>query len=86
MDYDFFYRALQAKASIQYFSRPLALMGGEGVSSDPRFLLKRLQEEQAVQNLNEQNHHWRVAQRMFRRLYIPYKTRWLSRELKRPQA
>jgi glycosyltransferase involved in cell wall biosynthesis len=86
MDYDFFYRALQARASIQYFSRPLALMGGEGVSSDPRFLLKRLQEEQAVQDLNEQNHHWRVAQRMFRRLYIPYKTRWLSRELRRPQA
>jgi len=37
MDYDFFYRALQAGASIRYFNRPVAIMGGEGVSSDPRF-------------------------------------------------
>lgn len=86
MDYDFFYRALQAGASIQYFSRPLALMGGEGVSSDPRFLLKRLEEEQTVQDLNEQNPYWRAAQRVFRRLYVPYKTLRLSRQLKRPQA
>jgi glycosyltransferase involved in cell wall biosynthesis len=85
MDYDFFYRALQAGASIHYFSRPIALMGGEGVSSDPRFLLKRLEEEQTVQDLNEQNPHWRAAQRVFRRLYVPYKTSRLGRHLKRPQ-
>jgi glycosyltransferase involved in cell wall biosynthesis len=84
-DYDFFYRAFRSGASIRYFGQPVSVMGGEGVSSDPRFLLKRLEEEQTVQALNEQNPHWRAAQRVFRRLYVPYKTRRLSRQLKRPQ-
>jgi glycosyltransferase involved in cell wall biosynthesis len=85
MDYDFFYRALQAGASIRYFDRTVSVMGGKGVSSNPRFLLKRLKEEQTVQELNEQNPLWRAAQRVFRRLYVPYKTRRFGRQLKRRQ-
>jgi glycosyltransferase involved in cell wall biosynthesis len=85
-DYDFFYRAFRSGASIRYFDQPVSVMGGEGVSSDPRFLLKRLEEEQTVQDLNEHNPLWRAAQRVFRRLYIPYKTLRLNRQLKRPQA
>jgi glycosyltransferase involved in cell wall biosynthesis len=83
MDYDFFYRAFRSGARIRYFDQPVALMGGEGVSSDPRFLLKRLEEEQTVQDLNEKNPLWRAAQQVFRRLYVPYKTRSFGRQLKR---
>ena len=86
MDYDFFYRALQAGASIRYFDRPAAVMGGEGASSNPLLLLKRLKEEQVIQELNEKNPFWRAAQRVFRRLYVPYKTRRFGRQLKRRQA
>ena len=35
MDYDFFYRAFAAKASIRFFSRPVSRMGGCGISSEP---------------------------------------------------
>ena len=80
-DYDFFYRAFRSGASIRYFNQPVSVMGGDGVSADPRFLLKRLEEEQTVQNLNEHNPLWRAAQRFFRLLYIPYKTRRLSQRL-----
>jgi hypothetical protein len=79
MDYDFFYRALRYGASLRYFRRPVAVMGREGVSSDPRFLLKRLQEEHTIQMLNEKNPLWRAAQLLFRRLYVPYKTRRFGR-------
>ena len=86
MDYDFFYRAFQNGASIRYFDQPVALMGGEGVSSNPLFLMKRLKEEHLVQDLNEANHFWRTAQKAFRSLYVPYKTCRLRRQLKGPQA
>jgi glycosyltransferase involved in cell wall biosynthesis len=86
MDYDFFYRAFQSGASIRYFDQPVTLMGGEGVSSDPLFLLKRLKEEHLIQDLNEANRFWRTAQKAFRSLYVPYKTRRLRRQLKGPQA
>jgi glycosyltransferase involved in cell wall biosynthesis len=86
MDYDFFYRALRFGARLQYFNRPVAVMGREGVSSDPRFLLRRLQEEQSVQEFNEKNPLWRAAQEAFRRLYVPYKTRRLGRQAARRQA
>ena len=86
MDYDFFYRALLFGASLRYFNRPVAVMGREGVSSDPRFLIQRLQEEHRVQELNEKNPLWRAAQKAFRRLYVPYKTRRLGRQSTRRQA
>ncbi len=86
MDYDFFYRALLFGASLRYFNRPVAVMGREGVSSDPRFLLRRLQEEHTVQELNENNPLWREAQRVFRRLYVPFKTRRLRRQVTLRQA
>jgi glycosyltransferase involved in cell wall biosynthesis len=78
MDYDFFYRAFAAKASLRFFSRPVSRMGGCGISSNRNHLLKRLHEERRVQNLNENNPMWRVGQKVFRFLYIPYKTRFLS--------
>jgi len=86
MDYDFFYRGLRAGASIRHFDRPVAVMGGEGVSSNPLLLLKRLKEEQAIQDLNEKNPFWRTGQKVFNLLYVPYKTRRLRRRLKRKQA
>jgi len=79
MDYDFFYRAFAAKARIRYFSRPVSLMGGCGISSGRQVLLKRLEEEKKVQELNEKSPFWRAAQKAFRLLYIPYKTHCLRR-------
>jgi glycosyltransferase involved in cell wall biosynthesis len=78
-DYDFFYRAFQARASIRYFNQPVSVMGGMGVSSDPGFLVQRLREEQRIQRSNESSSAWRVAQRWFHALYVPYKMRVLNR-------
>jgi glycosyltransferase involved in cell wall biosynthesis len=79
MDYDFFYRAFAAKASIRFFSRPVSYMGGWGISSGNQILRKRLEEEKQVQDLNEKSKFWRAAQKVFRFLYIPYKTRCIWR-------
>ena len=65
MDYDFFYRGLRAGASIRHFDHPVAVMGGEGVSSNPLLLFKRLKEEQAIQDLNEKNPFWRTGAKSF---------------------
>jgi glycosyltransferase involved in cell wall biosynthesis len=78
MDYDFFYRAFQDRASIRYFHRPVSRMGGCGISSRRQVLLKRLDEEKQVQELNERSMWWRTAQKAFRSLYLPYKTRSLQ--------
>jgi glycosyltransferase involved in cell wall biosynthesis len=75
MDYDFFYRGFLSGIRIKFHSMPVALMGSEGVSSDPALLRKRLDEEWKVQSLNEKNPAWRAAQFLFRRLYLPYKTK-----------
>jgi len=77
MDYDFFYRAFKARAKIRYFHQPVSRMGGYGISSRRQVMLKRLEEEKQVQNINEKNLIWRIAQEAFRLLYIPYKTRCL---------
>jgi glycosyltransferase involved in cell wall biosynthesis len=77
MDYDFFYRAFQAGTSIRYYRWPVSRMGGFGISSSKEILLKRLKEEEIVQDSNERNPLWRAAQRAFRLFYIPYKTRCL---------
>jgi glycosyltransferase involved in cell wall biosynthesis len=77
MDYDFFYRAFAAKATFRFFPRPVSRMGGCGISSGHQVLLKRLEEEKKVQELNEKSPFWRVAQKAFRLLYIPYKTHCL---------
>ena len=73
MDYDFFYRALQSGASIRYAHVPVAMMQGCGISSNLEWLPKRLDEEFMVQQLNEHTAFWRIAQRIFRTLYLPYK-------------
>ena len=77
MDYDFFYRAFKAGVRIQYGYTPVARMGGGGISSANRSLINRLDEERRVQETNERNPAWRAAQIIFRRLYLPYKTRIL---------
>jgi len=79
MDYDFFYRAFKSSASIRYFPLPVSFMGAYGISSQHQILLKRLDEEKRVQELNEKSAWWRTAQKAFRLLYIPYKTRCLGR-------
>jgi len=73
MDYDFFYRAIFSGHSIAFGRKPIALMGGVGLGSDPRLLGKRLVEERRVQVLNEKNRIWKMAQQMFFMFYMPYK-------------
>jgi glycosyltransferase involved in cell wall biosynthesis len=79
MDYDFFYRALANRFSVKFERTPVALMGGDGIGTRPEFLLKRLEEEQLVQTTNETNALWRLAQVAFRSLYLPYKTRHITK-------
>lgn len=79
MDYDFFYRALAQKMSINFSEFPVALMGGCGIGSDYRNLMKRLEEERLVQKLNERNPLWKTAQLFFSWIYRPYKTGRISK-------
>jgi glycosyltransferase involved in cell wall biosynthesis len=78
MDYDFFYRALAQKRSIEFGEFPVALMGGYGVGSDYRNIMKRLEEERLVQKLNEKNPFWKTAQLFISLIYMPYKAGRLS--------
>jgi hypothetical protein len=73
LDYDFFYRALARNCSVKFGQTPVALMGGEGVGSNPEFISKRLKEDRLVQILNERNILWKAAQYVFHTLYVPYK-------------
>ena len=77
MDYDFFYRALKAGSTVKLHQYPVAMMGGQGISSNRDFLSARLQEEATIQALNETNPLWRGLQSLFRSLYVPYKLRLL---------
>jgi glycosyltransferase involved in cell wall biosynthesis len=74
MDYDFFYRALLLGCSIKFLNMPIALMGGTGLSSSKKYLVKRLREEIQIQKLNERNLFWKFAQSFFWILYFPHKT------------
>jgi glycosyltransferase involved in cell wall biosynthesis len=74
-DYDFFYRALKNKCSVRFEKLPVALMGGEGIGSNPDYIFKRLKEEKLVHRLNEQNIFWRLSQYAFALFYMPYKTK-----------
>lgn len=73
MDYDFFYRALTNKYSVEFFTKPVALMGGSGIGTITETANCRLKEEQLVQLINEENILLQAVQRIFWRLYIPYK-------------
>jgi len=79
LDYDFFYRALARNCSVKFGKFPVVLMGGEGVSSNPEFILKRLKEERLVQILNEKRQFWRLLQFVFHMLYLPYKIHFFSK-------
>jgi len=79
MDYDFFYRALQCKASVHFGEFPVAVMGGEGVGTVIDTALQRLEEERRVQIRNERNPLWRVAQSLFAAAYRPYKLAFIRR-------
>ena len=74
LDYDFFYRALMSRSTVKFGNQPIALMGGKGISSAPKLLVKRLHEEDLVRRMNENNLFWRIAQLLFQKLYFPYKT------------
>ena len=74
MDYDFFYRALLFGCSVKFINMPIALMGGTGLSSSKKYLVKRLREEIQIQKLNERNLFWKFAQSIFWILYFPHKT------------
>lgn len=82
LDYDFFYRALMSRCTVKFETTPVALMGGVGISSKQEMLIARLQEEIRVQDLNERNPFWRLAQSIFRTVYFPYKI-YLFPKLKR---
>lgn len=73
MDYDFFYRALKHKYSVDFGNTFVALMGGSGIGTVTKNFLDRLKEEKIVQAINEDNTFWRTTQRIFWRLYQPYK-------------
>ena len=85
LDYDFFYRGLQTGARIKFEKQPVALMGGAGISSNPRLLVRRLREEFHVQKSNERNPFWQIAQFIFRTVYFPYKARFLPKLTKRSE-
>ncbi len=86
LDYDFFYRALNHKSTVRFGNFPIALMGGCGIGSVSKFTLERLREERFVQELNERNPVWKVAQLVFRMVYMPYKTHLLPKLKKRPMS
>lgn len=86
LDYDFFYRALNHKSTVRFGGFPVALMGGYGIGSVSKSTLKRLREERFVQELNERNPVWKVAQLVFRMVYMPYKTHLLPKLKKRPMS
>jgi len=73
MDYDFFYRALKHKCSVEFFDRPVSIMGGNGLSSVVDNFPQRLKEDQLVQAINEDNKFWKITQKLFWTLYVPYK-------------
>lgn len=75
-DYDFLYRALKNGCSVRFEEFPVALMGGEGIGSNPDNIFKRLEEEKWVHRLNEQNMFWRFSQYVFTLIYTPYKTKF----------
>jgi len=79
MDYDFFYRALLSRHSFKFETMPVSLIGRDGVSSREKYWPYRLNEEFSIQDLNEKNPFWQVAQIIFRTLYFPYKTRLLPK-------
>jgi len=79
MDYDFFYRALKNEYSIEFSKRPVALMGGSGIGTLKKTANDRLREEQRVHMINEDSNLWRIFQKLFWRLYIPYK-KWKLRK------
>ena len=81
MDYDFFYRALLNKYSVEFLTEPVALMGGSGIGTITDTAYCRLKEEQLVQLINEKNKLLKAVQRIFWRLYIPYK-KWHLKESK----
>jgi glycosyltransferase involved in cell wall biosynthesis len=76
-DYDFFYRALIFRPTIKFGSKPISIMGGAGISSNQDFINWRLNEEYLIQRLNETKTAWKILQEIFRRLYYPYKTRFV---------
>ena len=79
MDYDFFYRALNAGCSIFIGDIPTAIMGGAGIGTVVKNVFLRLEEERRIQSLNETNLVIRVMQQLFRLLYIPYKKHRVSK-------
>jgi glycosyltransferase involved in cell wall biosynthesis len=80
LDYDFLYRALNTNARIRSFrdTEPVALVGREGVSS---------QEKNLIHRLNEKNFFWKTLQGIFHFLYTPYKLKLrhlIRKEFRRP--
>ncbi|MDH3468153.1 MAG: glycosyltransferase, partial [Gammaproteobacteria bacterium] len=71
MDYDFFYRCMNAKRSFCKGNIPIAVWRAEGISHTQKYT--RILYEMRVQDLNEDSKLWRVAQRAFRLLYVPYR-------------
>ena len=70
MDYDFMYRALKSGATVKFGPFPITKMSDGGISS---LVYNRVQEDRQVQLLNEDNLLWRITQKIFYAVYLPYK-------------
>jgi hypothetical protein len=79
MDYDFFYRAVFSGCSISFGKSPIALMGGIGIGSNPKYLSERLHEDRRVQLLNEKSRFWKTAQWLFYLFYMPFKKKLMQK-------
>ena len=73
MDYDFFYRALQAGISVKQEDTFVAIMKYGGIGSSQATLRKRIKEEFNVQKKNEKHIGWKIIQLMYRLFYPFYK-------------
>lgn len=79
MDYDFFYRALNANMSVKFINKVSSTMGHSGISSNKKMDFLRIKEDFAIQKENENNIIWIILQIIFRFFYYPYKIKLLPK-------
>jgi glycosyltransferase involved in cell wall biosynthesis len=79
MDYDFFYRALNADMSVKFINKVSSTMGHSGISSNKKMDFLRIKEDFAIQKENENNIIWIILQIIFRFFYYPYKIKLLPK-------
>jgi len=73
MDYDLYYRAMKAGVSVMIGDLPVSIMGRYGISSRKEDAPLRIAHEFQVHQDNEQSRFWRFIQKVYQKLYLPYK-------------